>query len=89
VREEAALPVQPLVLELAVTPLPEDRPDAVDGYVRGVVTALVDLGMTRQIADLRGRLQRMDPQREADAYQAAFADLIALESSRRALRQEA
>jgi DNA primase len=89
VREEAALPVQPLVLELAVTPLPEDRPDAVEGYVRGVVTALVDLGMTRQIADLRGRLQRMDPQREAEAYQAAFADLIALEGSRRALRQEA
>lgn len=89
VREEAGLPVQPLVLELAVTPLPEDRPDAVDGYVRGVVTALVDLGMTRQIADLRGRLQRMDPQREAEAYQAAFADLIALEGSRRALRQDA
>ncbi|EYR63475.1 DNA primase [Actinotalea ferrariae CF5-4] len=89
VHEEAALPVQPLVLELAVTPLPEDRPDAVDGYVRGVVTALVDLGITRRIADLRGRLQRMDPQGEAEAYQAAFADLIALESQRRALRQDA
>ncbi len=89
VREEAALPVQPLVLELAVTPLPEDRPDAVDGYARGVVTALVDLGITRRIADLRGRLQRMDPQREVEAYQAAFADLIALESRRRALRQDA
>ncbi|MBC7291430.1 MAG: DNA primase [Actinotalea sp.] len=88
VREEAALPVQPLVLELAVTPLPEDRPDAIDGYARGVVAALVDLGITRRIADLRGRLQRMDPQGDADAYQGAFAELIALEGRRRALRQE-
>lgn len=87
VREEAAGPVSSLVTELAVTPLPEDRPDALDGYVRGVVDALVDLGLTRQIADARGRLQRMDPVAEADAYQQSFADLVALESRRRALRQ--
>ncbi len=87
VREEAAGPVSGLVTELAVTPLPEDRPDALDGYVRGVVDALVDLGLTRQIADARGRLQRMDPAAEAEAYQQAFADLVALESRRRALRQ--
>lgn len=87
VREEAAAPVAGLVTELAVTPLPEDRPDALEDYVRGVVDALVDLGLTRQIADARGRLQRMDPVAEADSYQAAFADLVALEGRRRALRQ--
>ncbi len=86
VRDEAAAPVAGLVTELAVTPLPEDRPDAVDDYVRGVVEALVDLGLTRQIADARGRLQRMDPVVEAQAYQAAFADLVGLEGRRRALR---
>lgn len=87
VHEEAAGPVQELVTELAVTPLPEDRPDAVDGYVRGVVDALLDLGLTRRIADSRGRLQRMDPEREADAYQSAFAELVALEQHRRSLRR--
>ena len=86
VREEAAAPVEGLVTELAVTPLPEDRPDALDDYVRGVVNALVDLGLTRQIADSRGRLQRMDPVVDAEAYQAAFAELVALEGRRRALR---
>ncbi|MDT0165346.1 DNA primase [Actinotalea sp. AC32] len=86
VHEEAAGPVQELVTELAVTPLPEDRPDAVDGYVRGVVDALLDLGLTRRIADSRSRLQRMDPEREAEAYGAAFGELVALEQQRRALR---
>src|SRR5450756_470583 len=88
VREEAAGPVSGLVTELAVTPLPEDRPDALEDYVRGVVSGLVDLGLTRQVADARGRLQRMDPEKDADAYQAAFAELVALEGRRRALRSQ-
>jgi DNA primase len=87
VREEAAGPVEGLVTELAVTPLPADRPDAIEDYVRGVVRGLVDLGLTRQIADARGRLQRMDPQKDAEAYQAAFAELVAIEGRRRALRE--
>ncbi len=86
VREEAAGPVGGLVTELAVTPLPEDRPDALEDYVRGVVGGLIDLGLTRQIADARGRLQRMDPEADAEAYQAAFAELVAVEGRRRALR---
>ena len=88
VREEAACPVGVLVTELAVTPLPEDRPDALEDYVRGVVSGLVDLGLTRQVADARGRLQRMDHEKDADAYQAAFAELVALEGTRRALRSQ-
>ena len=88
VSEEAAAPVRSLVTELAVTPLPEDRPDSLETYVRGVVGALIDLGLTREIADARGRLQRMDPDREPEAYQTAFAELIASENRRRALRAE-
>ncbi|WP_407344019.1 DNA primase [Pengzhenrongella phosphoraccumulans] len=88
VSEEAAAPVRSLVTELAVTPLPEDRPDSLETYVRGVISALIDLGLTREIADARGRLQRMDPDREPEAYQAAFEALIASESRRRALRAD-
>ncbi|MDO8108086.1 DNA primase [Isoptericola sp. b441] len=86
VREEAASTVAPLVAELAVTPLPEDRADAIGGYVGGVVRRLVELGLTRRIADARGRLQRMAP--DDEGYAEAFARLIALEGLRRALRSE-
>lgn len=87
VREEAAGPVGAVVTELAVTPLPEDRPAAIEEYVRGVVAGLVDLLLTRQIADERGRLQRMDATADAEAYQAAFGRLVALEQQRRAMRE--
>ncbi|MBO1750674.1 DNA primase [Actinotalea sp. BY-33] len=87
VRDEAGETIGALVTELAVTPLPEDRPEAVEDYVRGVVGALVDLGLTRQIADARGRLQRMDAVAQAEEYQAAFAELVELEKTRRALRE--
>ena len=62
--EEAGENLRPLVTELAVAPLPEDRPESLDGYVKGVVRSLVEMGFTRHIAELRGRLQRMDA--EAD-----------------------
>lgn len=87
--EQAAEAVRPLVTELAVAPLPEDRPESMPGYVRDVVLRLVEIGFTRNIADLRGRLQRMDPAEDAAAYQAAFAELVALEGRRRTLRESA
>ncbi|MFI2752433.1 DNA primase [Cellulomonas sp. P22] len=89
VQEEAAGPVTGLVTELAVAPLPEDRPAALADYVRGVVLALVEIGFTRHIADLRGRLQRMDSTADPAGYQAAFAELVAVEARRRTLRESA
>lgn len=87
--EEAAEPVRALVTELAVAPLPEDRPEALEGYVKGVVLRLVEIGFTRHIADLRGRLQRMDADADPAAYQAAFAELVEVEGRRRNLRESA
>jgi len=87
VLEEAAEPVRPLVTELAVAPLPEDRPDALGDYVRGVVRRLLEIGLTRRIAEVRGRLQRM-PEDDA-AYGATFAELVGLEGRRRTLRESA
>lgn len=89
VSEQASPPVVPLVTELAVAPLPEDRPDALASYVRDVVGKVVELGVTRSIADLKGRLQRMDAASDPDGYQRVFAELIALESRRRMLRESA
>jgi DNA primase len=87
VLEEAAEPVRPLVTELAVSPLPEDRPDALGDYVRGVVRRLLEIGLTRRIAEARGRLQRMPE--DDPAYGATFAELVTLEGRRRTLRESA
>jgi len=88
VMESAPVTVQPVISELSVAPLPEDRADAMEDYVRGLVGALVDLALTRRIADVRGSLQRLDPEQEPDRYQQVFADLMDLEKQRRALRSE-
>jgi DNA primase len=89
VHEEAARPVAGLVTELAVAPLPEDRAEVLPDYVRGVVIAILEIGFTRHIAELRGRLQRMDGVADPGGYQALFTELIALENRRRTLRDSA
>jgi DNA primase len=86
VRENAVGPVAGVITELAVAPLPEDRPEALAGYAQGVLVALIRMGLTREIADVKGRLQRTDP---ADpSYAEVFAALMALENRRRALSTE-
>lgn len=87
VLEESAEAMRALVTELAVAPLPEDRPEAMGDYVRGVVRRLVEIGFTRRIAEVRGRLQRMPD--DDPAYGATFAELVALEGRRRTLRESA
>lgn len=89
VRNQAADPVRPLVTRLAVEPVPEDRPDRLAGYVRSLVTAMVSMGITRQIADLRGRLQRLDPTADPQAQHDLFAQLLAADERLRALKESA
>ena len=64
--------------------MPMDRPDQMGGYALSVLSRMLDLDLTRQIAELRGVMQRAGEGTEQ--AQAAFADLIALETRRRALR---
>ncbi|MGF0117214.1 DNA primase [Promicromonospora sp. Marseille-Q5078] len=84
--EEAPEMVAPLVTELAVAPVPEDRESVIGAYVADVVRALVDLGLTRRIAHAKSRLQRLDQEKDPAAYQQAFTDLLAIEQQRRTLR---
>lgn len=88
VREAAAGPVQELVTELAVTPLPVDTPDMLQGYADGIVRSLLDLGITRQIADRMSRLHRLDPAQDPDAYHAVSSELLELQTRQRALRAD-
>nr|WP_216645937.1 DNA primase [Isoptericola halotolerans] len=85
--DEAGDAVGPLVTELAVAPVPEDRENVIAAYVADVVRKVMDLGLTRRIADAKSRVQRLDPARDADAYGAAFAQLVAIERERRELRE--
>ncbi|PFG41309.1 DNA primase [Georgenia soli] len=86
VRENAVGPVAGVITELAVAPLPEDRPDALAGYARGVLVALIRMGLTREIADVKGTLQRTDP--GDPTYAQIFAQLMELENRRRSLSGE-
>ena len=83
VRESAVEPVAHAVTELAVAPLPEDRPAAVAAFGRGVLASLGRLHLTRQIGEVKGRLGRMEAT-DRD-YPQVFAELLGLESRRRAL----
>lgn len=61
VREFAGDPIGAVVTELAVAPLPQDKPDQMRAYARGVMAAMVRMDLTRRMGDMRSRLQRMDP----------------------------
>ncbi|GAA4432782.1 DNA primase [Georgenia halophila] len=86
VRENAVGPVAGVITELAVAPLPEDRPESLSAYAHGVLVALLRMGLTREIADLKGTLQRTDP--EDPGYAQVFAELMELEGRRRSLTVE-
>ena len=51
-----------------------------------MLLSLIQMGLTRQIADLRGRLQRTEPDSEEAVR--VFSELVALENRRHALRAE-
>jgi DNA primase len=78
--------VRAVVTELAVDPLPTDKADA--RYAQSVIARLLEIDASRRITDLKARLQRIEPASDPDGYQALFADVLALESYRRGLREQ-
>lgn len=67
--------------EMAVAALAQDREEGLRDYSIGLMHALVRIGLIRQIADLRGHLQRMNP--DAEEYQEVFGQLVQLDERRR------
>jgi len=86
VRQAAPSVIENLITELAVSPLPEDRPDALANYATGVLRALLEVDITRQMADLRSKLQRTSA--EGEEHRSAQRQLLELEVRRRSLREE-
>ena len=80
--------VRSVVTELAVEPLRcAGDPDA--RYVDEQVGRLQERLVIAQVVEARSRLQRIDPDAQAQEYAAAFGALIALEQQRRQLNEKA
>jgi DNA primase len=73
-----------LFTELSVEPIRTEG-EITERYVSSIVARLREVGISRAIADLKSRLQRLNPVENGDEYNAAFAQLVALESARRNL----
>ena len=77
-----------LFTELSVEPIKAEG-EITERYVSSIVARLREVGVSRAIADLKSRLQRLNPVENGDEYNAAFAQLVALESARRELHDAA
>ena len=76
--------IKTLFTELTVEPIRADgKPSA--AYVESIVARLREVAISRSIADLKSSLQRLNPLENEIEYNAAFAQLVALESARRNL----
>jgi len=76
--------IKTLFTELTVEPIRADgKPSA--GYVESIVARLREVAISRSIAELKSSLQRLNPVENEIEYNAAFAQLVALESARRNL----
>jgi DNA primase len=88
-RQEVPEPLQPLVSELAVVPLPAHTPEAVQKYCRDILARLFELQITRVKADKLGQLQRLDAAAHPEEFQQLNRELMMLEMERRSLRSDA
>jgi DNA primase len=59
------------------------------GYINAVMARLQEMATNRRIAELKGKLQRMNPVEAPDEYTRAFTRLVTLEQEARSLRERA
>ncbi|GAA4754519.1 DNA primase [Gordonia alkaliphila] len=78
----------PLVTELAVEDLPVEE-GQLPRYIASVLARSQEVWVGAQIGDLKSKLRRMSPGGDPDGYNALFGDLVALESYRRSLLEQA
>ncbi len=89
VRQQAASAATAgLINELGVEAVRVDE-DKLPRYIAGVLARLQEVWVGRQIAEMKSRLQRLSPADDSDEYHALFGDLVAMESYRRSLKEQA
>ncbi|MDV3128332.1 DNA primase [Mycobacterium sp. 21AC1] len=90
VREQAASPAAAsLVNELGVEAINVEDDERLPRYIASVLARLQEVWVGRQIAEVKSKLQRMSPVEQGDEYHALFGDLVAMESYRRSLLEQA
>ena len=73
-----------LFTELNVEPIRADG-EITEHYVASIIARLREVAVSRAIAELKSSLQRLNPVENEGEYNTAFAQLVALESTRRTL----
>jgi len=75
-----------LFTELSVEPVRTDGAVS-EKYVLSIVARLREVLVSRKIADLKSSLQRLNPLENEEQYNAAFGELVALETQKRGLHE--
>ncbi|MGB5111263.1 MAG: DNA primase [Mycobacterium sp.] len=78
-----------LVNELGVDAIRIEDDEKLARYISGVLARLQEVSIGRQIAEVKSKLQRMSPVDTSDEYHALFGDLVAMETYRRSLLEQA
>ncbi|MGH3388811.1 MAG: DNA primase [Actinomadura sp.] len=80
--------VRGLITQLAVEP-PRSDDDSDVRYAAELLARIQERQLTREIAQLKSKLGRLNPVGNQEAYNRLFGDLVALEQERRVLRERA
>jgi len=80
--------VRSLVHALAVDPVRYAGDDE-SGYAAAVMARLQELAIGRELAQARGRLERMNPEEAGESYLRLFGRVVELEARKRTLRAQA
>ncbi len=79
--------VTQLAVEPPRAPRADGEPDA--RYADAVLARIGELAVSREIATVKSRLQRLNPVNETAEYNRLFGDLVALEQRRKVLSEQA
>jgi DNA primase len=80
------LELQSLITELTVEPIRTDG-EISERYIQSIFARLREVGISREIAEMKSSLQRLNPVENEAEYTEAFTRLVALEAARRSLRE--
>jgi DNA primase len=73
-------------MELSVEPV-RTTGEISDRYISSITARLNEVALSRSIAEIKSKLQRLNPVENEKEYGEVFAELVDMESRRRALRE--
>jgi DNA primase len=77
-----------LFTELSVEGIRSDR-ELSSAYVQSILARLHELAISRTVAEIKSKLQRLNPVENEKEYNESFTELVSLEAKRRELRESA